>query len=245
MSFYDFFLYEKFKTLADGYQWTIEFLVGWKKFIGSFLEIRILNQISQHSQGKMALKFWLKARDVAIDLKGLRGSPTPPSTDDIHLQTSDVKAFTDALFTNTSTPTKVLIWLKTENQFLSSLSQTSPPSPQIKYLSSQLSPISVSLSYLLEYILRDYLPHKKRYIDILCQPKNYHNLPCKNPDKGSQRTKNSIEENDKDSLLNESQNSLKLQAIKGKFDRENGDFCRGKDGGKLWKEIKVMNREME
>jgi hypothetical protein len=220
MSFYDFFLYEKFKTLADGYQWTIEFLVGWKKFMGSFLEIRILYQISQHSQGRMALKFWLKARDVAIDLKGLRGSPTPPSTDDIHLQTSDVKLFTDALFTNTSTLTKVLIWLKTENQFLSSLSLTSPLSPQIKFLSSQLSPNSVSLSYLLEYILRDYLPHKKRYIDNLSQPKQCHSLIG-------------------------SQNSIQLKAIKGKFDRENGDFCRGKDGGKLWKAIKVMNREME
>lgn len=83
----------------------------------------------------MALKFWLKARDIAINLKGLCGSHNWISTDDIHLQTSDVKAFTDALFTNSSTPTKVLIWLENENQFLASLQQTSPGDLPIKKLS--------------------------------------------------------------------------------------------------------------
>jgi hypothetical protein len=260
MSFYDYFLYEKFKTLADGYRWTIEFLIGWKKFMGSFLEIRILNQISQHSQGKMALKFWLKARDVAIGLKGLGSSPFTPSTDEIHLQTSDVKAFTDALFTNSSMPTKVLIWLENENQFLASLNQTSLGDLPIKKLSYQLGPGFVSVSYLLEYILRDYLPGKKRYINMLCKPKPY--LSNENFDKGSQVTKNS---NDKDSLFNESQNSAQLQLTQEKInvDRENRDFYGGKKNGetlkcenlgildkkeirgKLRKAIKLMNTEME
>jgi threonine/homoserine/homoserine lactone efflux protein len=83
----------------------------------------------------MALKFWLKAREIAIGLKGLRSSPNWISTDDIHLETSDVKAFTDALFTNSSMPTKVLMWLENESQFLASQKQTSRGNLPIKKLS--------------------------------------------------------------------------------------------------------------
>ena len=94
-----------------------------------------MNQISRHHEGKLALKFFIKAREIAINLKELGDSPAKPSTDDILLKTSDVKAFTDALFTNSSMPRKVLVWLQTENQFLADLVQTSPGDLPIKRLS--------------------------------------------------------------------------------------------------------------
>lgn len=87
--------------------------------------------------------------------------------DRIFLDRSKVVQFCDELFVGGSDANKVWRWLQQENRHIEELKLNCRELDGVKLLSDHISSEEVSLSYLLEYVLKDFLPYRKRYINRL------------------------------------------------------------------------------
>jgi hypothetical protein len=166
LEFYDAYLYNKFKNRRDGHQYTIEFLVSWVKFYQDSLEVRLVHQLAHSAEFSDAVKFLIRARKVAMTINGL--DPGGPwSSDKIFLDRKGIANFCDELFGPGSDSDKVWKWLQQENRHFHDIQHTAQDLDGVQLLSGHIDSERVSLSYLLEYVLKDFLPDKKRYINKL------------------------------------------------------------------------------
>ena len=165
-TFFDHFQFERFRNRSEGYQWTIEFLVSHNKYYLENLEVRIITELLEAENCFDSIKFQLKAREVAMEIKEVDVKSAWPC-DKLFLEKLDVLKLCDNLFGSGSLPDKVWDWLQKENLHLKELKVINLNRQEVKLLSAQLSPHRVSLSYLLEYLLKDFLKNKKRYIQRL------------------------------------------------------------------------------
>ena len=168
MDFYDSYTYNKFKSRSEGHQYTIEFLISWIRYYQDHLEIRMLHQLCMLDNPVDALKFMMKARKAACKINDIPPSNAmSQSADEIFIDKPGVVKWCDELFGVGSDSAKVWKWLQQEYKHLRHLSNTNPDLDGIKLLSGHITPDSISLSFLLEYVLKDFLPDKKRYINRL------------------------------------------------------------------------------
>ena len=166
LDFYDSHLYEKFKNRREGHQYTLEFLVSWIKFYQDSLEVRLIHQLSTSTDFVDAIKFLLKARKVAIAINNLDPAGSW-SSDKIFLDRKAVVNFCDELFGSGSDSEKVWKWLQQEYRHFQDLKYSSTDTDGVKLLVGHIKSDEVSLSYLLEFVLKDFLPARKRYINKL------------------------------------------------------------------------------
>jgi len=69
------------------------------------------------------------------------------------------------MFGKGSDSEKVWKWIQQENKHIQDIFAVHPNLDGVRLLDGHISEREVSLSYLLEYVLKDYLPEKKRYIN--------------------------------------------------------------------------------
>lgn len=101
-----------------------------------------------------------------MDIKGI-DIKSSCSSDKIFLERMDVLKLCDSLFGSGSVPDKVWDWLQKENSHLKELKHINLNKEGIRFLSAHLTRDRVSLSYLLEYLLKDFLKNQKRHIQRL------------------------------------------------------------------------------
>ena len=212
--FYDFFLFEKFSTLYDGYRFTVEFVVSSQKFTHELLEVKIQYQLVELNEPKDAISFWLRSKKIAegqINTNSL-------SCDKMLLNQQDMKLFCDRIFNNSSTQNKIFEWIKNENSYLKDQRDMNSNNPQIRKLSEQIGPNFVSVTYFLEYLQKDHLFDKKRLINCI----NDQDTQLTPEDIG----KNTQQMTNFNLLLNDT--NSKLCGCEGKeniqFDKENNHF---------------------
>lgn len=165
--FYDEYLFNKYGLKRrNGHQYTLEFLISWIRYYQDYLEIRLIHLLSISSDFTSALKFLMKARKIATDINS-QENYSSVSCDKIYFDKSKVVQFCDELFGPGSDSNKVWRWLQQENRHLIELKLNCQELDGVKLLSDHISSEEVSLSYLLEYVLKDFLPNRKRYINRL------------------------------------------------------------------------------
>ena len=166
--FYDSYTFKKYKDRFEGHQFTIEFQVSWIVYYQDYLEVRLVHLICLSDNFAEALKFMLKGRKAACKILEINPSTgMSMSADEIFIDKPGVLKWCDELFGIGSDSQKVWKWLQQEYKHLRYLSNTNPGMDGIKLLNGHITPNSLSLSYLLEYVLKDFLPDRKRYINRL------------------------------------------------------------------------------
>lgn len=115
---YDQFLYDKFKIGQEGHQYTLEFLVTWKKFFYKSLEIRLVYLLLDSTHFRDAIKFLLLAKKTIAQMKDFENNKKiySYSADGMFLHHQDIIDFCGKIFGNSSDSRKLLAWLETESE---------------------------------------------------------------------------------------------------------------------------------
>ena len=85
--------------------------------------------------------------------------------DKITLHIEEIKSICEKLFGNSSLNKKIIKWIENENTQILNLSIMNKSNEQIESLKKHIKKSHVSASYLLEYLLIEFLPSDKRWID--------------------------------------------------------------------------------
>ena len=172
--FYDVFLYEKCKERKEGHHFTMEFLASWRKWLHTSLEIRLVNEILDNEERfREGLKFLLKCKKIIAQLKRMDKTQTYSfDSDKMYLYHKDIVHFCEKMLGVNSDPRKLIKWLKIETRKIQELNDLTAYKEEVSLIKDQISPDKVSLSYLLEFLMKDYLSDQKRYIERMQEIKS-------------------------------------------------------------------------
>lgn len=182
-AFFDQYLYKKFgQKKTESYEFTLELMTSYQRYFSYTLECRVLTSLLSKSQqeSKEALTFYLKSRSLVEKiLYSTNGNRVQLSADKCYLTKSEVLDYITRLLKDANMSKRIWGWLKQEEVFLKEVNyyklDTSGLAENLQVFFKDDGSL-VGISYLLEFLFKNYLPGNGRLVIELCSRLNIKNI---------------------------------------------------------------------